>query len=68
MDFKVLHSPVAPPDLPQCEAIRRSTYASDKTHTDRQCRWKAMYTINGKDLCSKHAGAELLKLHREGRA
>ena len=66
MDFRVLHTPAAKPDLPQCEAQRKTPYANDTPTTDRQCSWSALYVINGKCLCSKHAGAELLRLHVEG--
>lgn len=66
MEFKTLYKRPEKPDLPQCEAIRKTPYANDHEGTDFQCKWSAMYSINGKLLCSKHAGAELLKLHIEG--
>lgn len=68
MEFKVLHAAVVKPETPQCEAIRKTPYANDKPDTDRQCSWASLYCINGKYLCSKHAGAELLRLHVEGKA
>lgn len=67
MEFRVLHARVIKPETPQCEAIRKSNYANDKTTTDRQCKWSSVVVINGKHLCSKHAGAELLRLHVEGK-
>lgn len=65
IDFKVLYVPAVEPDLPQCEADRKSNYANDRHDTDRQCRWSARYHINGKLLCKKHAGIEALAMLTE---
>ena len=64
-EFKVLYVPSVAPDLPQCEAFRKTTYANDTESTDLQCKWSARFDINGKLLCSKHAGKELLRLEIE---
>lgn len=67
MTFRVLYTPaVPPPELPQCEAMRKTPYANDHSRTDFQCKWSARYFINGKLLCSKHAGQEALKMFRDG--
>lgn len=62
MTFKILYNPPTAPELPQCEALRKTGYANDTDKTDFQCKWSARFNINGKMLCSKHAGRELLQL------
>lgn len=64
-----LVEPVAQVVLPRCEAIRTSPYANDTDTTDRQCRWSAKFRIDGRNLCSKHAGPVALEiLLRQGDA
>lgn len=65
MDFRILYSKAVKPELPQCEAQRKTNYANDSDKTDRQCKWSAVVSIDGRHLCSKHAGAELLRIHME---
>lgn len=67
MDFRVLHAAVIKPETPQCEAQRITPYANDHARTDYQCSFASLYVINGKHLCTRHAGAELLRLHVEGK-
>jgi hypothetical protein len=66
MEFRVLHAAVVKPETPRCEAMRKTPYANDHIKTDYQCSFASLYVINGKCLCTKHAGAELLRLHTEG--
>lgn len=65
MDFTVLYQRPDKPELPRCEAQRKTNYANDSDNTDRQCKWSAVVSIDGKPLCSKHAGAELLRIYME---
>lgn len=59
---KLIAAPLFPVDLPQCEAMRASSYASDHAKTDRQCTHGARYSILGKNLCTKHAGSAALQI------
>lgn len=45
-----------------CEATRRAHYNNDTPHTDRMCKNRARYDINGKKLCKQHAGPAALDL------
>ena len=65
MNFRVLFDPEKRPDLPRCEAHRKTPYANDGIGTDYRCSFAAHYVVNGKDLCSKHAGTELLRMMKE---
>jgi len=59
---EVLFTPAPKPDLPQCEAIRATPYANDTPDRDRRCKWSARYRIDGRLLCSKHAGPAALEI------
>lgn len=50
------------PSLPQCEAGRVTVYANDTARTDRQCRRRAKFRLDGKSLCTKHAGVTALAI------
>lgn len=55
--------PVAEPIVtPQCEALRKTPYASDKDGTEYQCKWSSRFIVHGRYLCSKHAAAAALDL------
>lgn len=59
---KRLVEPLVPIELPQCEAIRAHAYPNDKPDTDKSCKNRAKYIIDGKHLCQKHAGPAALAL------
>lgn len=46
----------------QCEANRECNYHNDTPKTNRQCCFSARFEVNGKLLCSKHAGVAALKI------
>lgn len=50
------------PELPRCEAHRKSKYANDSDDSDLQCTRSATYRINGMNYCKPHAGDFALKL------
>ena len=62
MQIERLIEPVEKVETPQCEAIRVTDYANDADKTDRQCKWASRYIINGRYLCSKHAGPVALEI------
>lgn len=62
MTMRVLWKDPVKPNLPQCEAIRQTPYANDTPERNKQCKWSARYRINGRNLCSKHAGQAALAL------
>jgi len=47
---------------PRCATQRKSIYYNDKPSTDKQCTLKARYIINGKPLCSRHAGIAAIEI------
>lgn len=48
--------------LPICEGIRKSRYCNDSRDTDRRCKNRASYEINGEYLCAKHAGPKAIEI------
>lgn len=53
-------------ETPQCEAMRTNPYANDTDKTDFQCKWSSRYRIDGRNLCSKHAGIAALEILIKG--
>lgn len=65
---KRLVEPLVPVDLPQCEAVRTHAYHNDTSDTDKSCKNRAKYVVDGKHLCRAHAGpAALQVLLRSGK-
>lgn len=55
-----LHAPAN--GFGQCEATREAKYHSDRPSTDRRCQLSSRFEVNGRRLCSKHAGVAALHL------
>jgi len=49
------------PEVPRCDSLAVSQAARDRGET-RRCKMPAKYTINGRNLCPKHAGAAALSI------
>lgn len=45
-----------------CEATRSHNYHNDTPETDRRCKNRARYEVEGKFLCKQHAGPYALEL------
>jgi hypothetical protein len=59
----VLFAPTYPPsDLPQCQGIRKTAYATDVPNTDKRCRHRGRFEIGGRSYCTKHAGQIALRI------
>jgi len=58
MSARMLH-PIA---LPRCEAVREAAYYNDTAATDKQCKLHAKYELEGKNLCTSHAGQVALSI------
>lgn len=43
--------------LPRCEAVRKAVYLSDTDKSDKRCTHSAMYVLDGKNYCGRHAGS-----------
>lgn len=57
-----LYPKAEPVRVEMCEGLRRNTYSNDAPHASRACKNRARYEIDGKKLCSKHAGPAALEL------
>ena len=44
----------------RCEAARVKAYISEKLEADKRCKHTALYIIDGRGLCKKHAMAATL--------
>lgn len=53
-------------ELGQCEAAREGKYGNDTPQTDRQCVFTAKYLVDGKRLCTRHAGVAALRILMQG--
>jgi hypothetical protein len=49
-------------DLPQCGAQRENNYANDEPDTDRRCKRRSKYEIDGRCLCETHAKVAALRI------
>ena len=57
-----LYQVLKPVPTPRCEAERTEPYLTDTAETDMQCRFKSRYKIDGKYLCTRHAGKAALQI------
>ena len=68
VDAKELFVVQVRPQTPQCDAQRSEVYANDTPKTDRQCKFRSRYKIDGRHLCTRHAQELALQMLLEGNA
>ncbi len=50
------------PKRPPCQAVRITRYANDTYQTDKHCKHRASFVVEGRHLCKRHAESAVMKL------
>ena len=50
------------PKRPPCVATRTTRYHNDRWDTDKTCKHRASFIVNGKGYCKRHAESLVMKL------
>jgi len=48
--------------LPMCDAVRTHPYHNDTSETDMRCKRRALYQLEGRNLCKTHAQKRALEI------